>query len=232
MNAETSDFAAEAEQLRQRGDAPAAVKVAEAGLARQPQHWRGRIVLALARIDLGDVLQARDELEAALSAGRIGGPGRASAAAPPATPALDGDLGDDELETAFAEAESDPSEMLDANALVEQTLRAAELDGPEPDFDLSSHPTYATESMAALLDSQGRHGEAETLRHALAAGRSVDLRSLEPLRDGGAGDASGGWDDADVGPDHARRIRVVATLEGWLHNLKRDERRRGAGGAA
>lgn len=229
MNAETPDFAAEAEQLRQRGDALAAVRVAEAGLTRRPDDWRGRVVLALARIDLGDVLQARDELAAALPLLGV----RSASAGQPVREALDGALEDDELETAFAEAESDPSEMMDANTLVEQTLRAAELDGPEPDFDLSSHPTYATESMAALLDSQGRRAEAEAVRQALATGRSVDLGALD--LDGSAGGA-GGWAEASVGPDHAKRLRVVATLESWLYNLRRDEERdprlRGAGGAA
>jgi hypothetical protein len=41
--------------------------------------------------------------------------------------------------------------------------------------------------------------------------------------------------DAAVGPDHAKRLQIVATLEGWLHNLKRnaecDARARVAGAA-
>lgn len=242
MSADAKDFAANAEQLRLNGDAHAAARVAEAGLARAPEDLHGRIALALARIDLGDVLQARDELAAVLAP-------LCAAPVPSARDdfGLQDGVGDDELETAFAEAESDPNEMMDANRVVEQTLRAADLDLPEPDasgpefaeaepdFDVSRHPTYATESMAMLLDEQGRHSEAAALRESLAARRRE--QAADPFTDPGP-DPANAWGASGLGPDHARQLQVVATLEGWLYNLRRQAERsprrgdRGAAGGA
>lgn len=251
-----ADFVERAEQYRQEGDALRAVVVAESGLEQAPDDLRGRIALALARIDLGDVLQAREELAMVL-----GGKQHDEEALVPVEPLALGSqelepagldsaglasaglgeaVGDDELETAFAEAESQPDEMMDANRVVEQTLRAAQLDAPEavdaPDgeFDVTSNPTYATESMAALLDGQGRSDEAEALRVSLAAREESAPLDAEPDHDPAA------WGQAGFGPDHARQLQVVATLEGWLHNLKRQEERnpgresagRGAAGGA
>ncbi len=241
------DFAARAEERRLAGDAHAAIEIAESGLSREPGDLRGRVALALARIDLGDILQARDDLSEAIRRAE-------SASASPETSSenrrlddeLDaGALGDDELETAFAQAETNPDEMMDANKVVEQTLRDAELDTPEPElvevesletpFDITSRPTYATESMAMLLAEQGRRAEAEALRESLG-GNGFDATveddaTLErmPPADAGAAD----WGEASFGPDHVKRLQVVATLEGWLHNLKRNtDRSPRAGGAA
>ena len=251
MTADLPDFAAEAERHRQNGDADAARRIAEAGLqkiaeaglqstaeaglqgtaeaglAEAPIEARGRIALALALIDLGDVARAHRELAAALVAGsKIVDPLAGLAVVPDSS--FDGTLADDELERAVAEAESRPEEMMDANRVVEQALRAAELDSPEMDFDVTSHPTYATESMASLLDEQGRRAEASALRETLSANAASDsglhAASAIPI----AYADSSGWEEAGVGPDHAKRLRVVATLEGWLHNL----RRQSAGGAA
>ncbi len=244
-----TDFAADAEQLRLNGNAVAAIEVAEAGLVRTPDDLKGRIALALARIDLGDVLQARDELAAVLAPSRATPRPTSAAALEARAPVdsaagfdLDGEVEDDELETAFALAESDPDEMMDANRVVEQTLRAAELDAPEADFDLTSHPTYATESMAMLLDEQGRRAEAAALREVLAERRNTQASpSLEEpdLELASDSDLAPAWGAAGLGPDHARQLHVVATLEGWLHNLKRNgnkntraQGRGAAGGAA
>jgi hypothetical protein len=202
-----SDFAVEAEQRRLSGDAHAAIEIAEAGLARTPGDPHGTVALALARIDLGDILQAREEL--AMLLGQSATPQPAIGTAPDP---LDDSFGDLELESAFAAAESVPDEMMDANRLVEQTLRIAELDAPENDFDVVRNPTYATESMAMLLDEQGRGDEADAVRSSISDGP-------------GAGEAAllddSGWGEAALGPGHVRQLQVVATLEGWLHNLKR-----------
>jgi hypothetical protein len=258
---QTGDFAERAERHRLDGDAVRAIEVAEAGLERNPDDLRGRIALALARIDLGDVLQARDELATVLGGKRDAAPTAAHEAVsfdsfdssdaddPLAQPGLGEAVGDDELETAFAEAESQRDEMMDANRVVEQTLRAAELDTPEADdtsdedFDMAGNQTYATESMAMLLDSQGRRAEAQALRHSLAS-RGAQPPSVEALPEAEALDAaeaddieldapediaqapdSTAWEQAGFGPDHARQLQVVATLEGWLHNLKRQAER-------
>ena len=200
-----ADFAADAERHRRRGDAHAAVELAEAGLTHSPQSERGHIALALALIDLGDLPRARAELARALEA-----------AAPAAVPAAEGfadDLADAELDSAFAAAETNPDEMMDANRVVERTLEQhADPDGIDPDFDLVRRPTYATQTMANLLAGQGRAAEADALRASLA-GAAPSAESHE------------GWERAGVGPDHAERLRVLTTLESWLHNLKRNAER-------
>jgi hypothetical protein len=197
-----SDFVADAERSRRRGDAHAALDIAEAGLATSPADERGRIALALALIDLGDLPRAREELARALEG-----------AAPAAAAGFAGDLAEDELDTAFAAAETNPDEMMDANRVVERTLEQhADLDGAEGDFDLAGHPTYATETMASLLAGQGREAEADALRASLA-------RSVAPSEGAARSDESG------VGPDHAEQLRIVTTLEGWLHNLRRNAER-------
>jgi hypothetical protein len=239
VTADFSDFVAEAERLRLNGDAHAAVKIAEVGLESAPDDPRGRMALALALIDLGDILEAREQLAGALTgAAATGGTTPSDAPAPPADPdeGIHEELRDDELERAFAAAETNPDDMMDANRVVEQTLRAADLLTPEPEFDVTNHPTYATESMASLLDEQGQRAEAEALRESLAAngGNVVDdpdeatwekieterLVSHEGPSWAGPGAEYGAA--VGLGPDHARRLQVVATLEGWLHNLRRN----------
>jgi len=198
-----SDFADEAERLRRAGDARAAVETAEAGLADEPDNARGRIVLALALLDLGDPSCAREQLETAFPPARA-----AASVAGAAEPiGLTGEVGDDELESAFALAETDPDEMMSANKVVEQTLENEHVDVPEAGFDVTESPTYATETLASILEEQGRVGDAQALREAL----------VRPDRD----QQEGGWGDADVGPAHAERLRVLSTLESWLHNIRR-----------
>lgn len=205
LDAPRADFVADAERSRRRGDAHAALEIAEAGLATSPADERGRIALALALIDLGDLPRAREELARALEG--------AAPAAPQATAGFAGDLADDELDSAFAAAETNPDEMMDANRVVQRTLEQhADVDGAEGDFDLVGHPTYATETMASLLAGQGRAAEADALRASLA-------------RSAPAAEDTARWDETGVGPDHAEQLRIVTTLEGWLHNLRRNAER-------
>ncbi len=240
------DFAAEAERSRLRGDAHAALRIAEAGLANAPSSAGGRMALALALIDLGDLPRAREELARGVE--------QEVAGAVPAVPRVphahfSGTLADDEIETAFAAAETNPDEMMSANRVVERTLAGAAFDTLENDFDVANHPTYATETMASLLADQGRTDEAGALRESLSVpNESVPNEPVpnEPVPNEGRaffGDDSNdstlenaaGLLDAAVGPDHAKRRQIVATLEGWLHNLKRnaecDARARVAGAA-
>lgn len=223
------DFAAEAESRRSAGDAHAAVDIAERGLALEPGNDRLRMALALALIDLGDLPRARRELSWALAPSHTD-----SAHTDSARTDFGDSLGDDELEHAFAHAETDPDEMMSANRVVEQTLENEHVDAPEVGFDITGSPTYATATMAALLEEQGRSGQAHRLREALEieldnestherlGGRGT-LDAAEAIDDAdasGFGAAQSDWTGAGVGPDHAHRLRVVATLESWLHNLK------------
>jgi hypothetical protein len=227
------DFAVEAERMRRAGDAHAAAEIAEAGLVDEPANDRGRMVLALALLDLGDVPRARQELEMAFLVDTPVAP----VIPPPEPIGLGVDLGDDELESAFAEAETNPDEMMSANKVVEQTLESEHVDVPEAGFDVTGSPTYATETMASLLEEQGRAGDAEALRASLGhpEGDLLDdaenASAIESVAPSGVLDAAesmpasgAGW-AAGLGPDHAERVRIVSTLEGWLHNLRQNEER-------
>lgn len=223
--------------MRRGGDAGGAVAVAEAGLSEEPGNDRVRMSLALALLDVGDVRRARQALELALPV-----PTPA-----PAPAGLGGELGDDELEAALAQAETNPDEMMSANKVVEQTLEDEHVDAPEAGFDVTGSQTYATETMASLLEEQGRRNEASTLRRGLLSDspqehllqddeNETTLDSLVSADGSGVLDAaesmpqampgaSAAWAAAGVGPDHARSLRIVATLEGWLYNLKQNAER-------
>jgi hypothetical protein len=167
---------------------------------------RERVARALELLEAGDVDQARMELRSAL--------GRPEVLAPPMTPlepvrAFDDDLADAELDDALARAETDPDEMLSANNVVAKTLESHESAAPDASFDFTEHPTYATKSMAALLEGQGRRNEADAVRAALPPVEAPPAPSEgpEPM--------------SSFGPSDSERLRVVSTLESWLHNIRR-----------
>ena len=217
------DFAAAAEQHRRDSDAHAAITLAEQGLARHPNNGRGRVALALALLDAGEPARAKLELERLLQSGEFpaSADGRGAAAAVPAAPTeaaptFEHAVADHEIEDAFADAETNPDEMMDANTVVEQTLRGEAFDAIEP-FDVSEHPTYATRTMASLLEQQGRPAEASALRTSL--GEAHVSADSAPGWDGAAGDSGG---STERGADAAalERRRSLATLESWLRNVR------------
>ena len=116
--------------------------------------------------------------------------------------------------------------MMDANKVVEQTLRNEEAHAGAA-FDVSEHPTYATNTMAELLASQGSTAQAEALRQALSPARSGTPTGPDAPRVAEAfSDES-----AEMGPRHVARLRVIATLESWLHNVRRNAERDTSHGA-
>ena len=205
-------FPALAEAQRRAGRPDEARRIAEAGLAESPQRLAGRVALALALIDLGEIESAKDELSVVLET-EPGHPlARAAwaplAAATPA-PAMIEDaepaeasplaaLDEAELEDAFAEAEAEPDEMMTANHVAEAALRAVEDDGPEG-VRLDEDSPFATETVATLLEEQGDAASAEAIRSTLAR-------------------------RAPKAPADFDRERVIATLERWLDNLRGSKR--------
>ncbi len=233
------DFAVEAERLRRAGDSLAAIEIAEAGLVDDPANARGRMVLALALLDLGDLPRARRELEMGFPADTPVAP----ASLTPEPIGLGGDVGDDELDSAFAEAETNPEEMMSANKVVEQTLQNEQVGRPEAGFNVTGSPVYATETMASLLEEQGRAGDAEAVRESLGRPEEEllgDVENIESVAPSGVRPAAEStplsdarWAEAaGVGPDHAERVRIVTTLEGWLHNLRLNAERDSQAGRA
>jgi tetratricopeptide (TPR) repeat protein len=196
-------FPALAEANRRAGRLEEAERVAREGLRRRPELIAGRVALALALLDLGRAGEARVELERALEEVpdhplALQGFARAGGAPLEA-------LGDDEIEGAFAEAESAVDEMRDANHVAAEALRAADLDEPEGVFPSDPESPFATRTVAGLLESQGHRAEAAALREELSR-RSPREASL----------------GASLG--EPERERVIATLERWLENLRRTRR--------
>jgi tetratricopeptide (TPR) repeat protein len=195
-------FPALADANRRAGRLEEAERVAREGLRRRPEIVAGRVALALVLLDVGRVEEARAELERCLeevpdhplalhSLARAGG-----------TP-LEA-LADDEIEGAFAEAETSVGEMVDAHDVAAQALRVADLDEPEGVFPDDPDSPFATRTVAGLLERQGHRAEAAALREELSR-RAETGPVTAPLAD-------------------AQRERVIATLERWLENLRRTRR--------
>lgn len=110
-----------------------------------------RVSAALDRLREGDSKGAEQELEGALEHA--------------------GPIADDEIDRAFAAAETNPDEMVDANDIADRAMAATlgpdAMDEAEASFAPARHPTYATETMAGLLERQGDAGGAEAIRSAL-----------------------------------------------------------------
>jgi len=206
-------FPALAEANRRAGREKEAERVAREGLLHRPDCAAGRVALALALLDQERDDEARDVLERVLE--ETPDHPVALAALPEAAlvPAADvslaalgesedEELGDDELDRAFAGAETAVDSMVSANDLAAQAMRAAELDQPEglsgaASPGIEAHSPFATDTMAGLLERQGHRTEAESVR---AQAHSGD-EPMEP-----------------------ERRRVLVTLERWLDQLRRSRR--------
>jgi hypothetical protein len=141
------------------------------------------VALALALLDQRRTDAAREELERALSA----------------VSELPAELSEQELESAFEQAEPEAEQLMDADRVAEQALREAEL-GPADEISptAAGESVFATRTMAELLERQGDRAGAERIRS-----------RLERSRDGAAGASS-----------NDRRGRVLRELERWLANLR------------
>lgn len=251
------EFPALAEALRRSGAVERAREVAEAGLESAPSRLAGRVALALVRMDLGEPALGREELEKVLDemlepyrldaepearltpAFEASGepeaapmPAFESPAVPPALEAV----GEHEIDAAFEEAESRPEEMHSPNTMAESILDAEAPFEPEPEpereaegsaFDVTASGAFATRTMAGLLEQQGDHDRARTIRSTLeeddeesmAADFGGTDAALAPM------DAVEALDEViepvEAGAHDPDRARVLATLERWLHNLHR-----------
>ena len=219
--AEAPGAAVRAEQARRAGDPVAAAAIAHEGLGHTDDA-AVRVALALALLDQGELDEARHALESLLevlagdealhhgagfgsyaaNAGMISDGTLAAATA--ATLELVGSLDDDGFERAMQEAEVQRELMLDADEVAEQALREVPAELPDEILPSADSP-FATRTFADLLERQGHEFEAETLRSSLA-GRPQDSAQRADGPQGAAEQAS---------------VRVQATLEQWLENLRR-----------
>ena len=171
---------------------------------------RKRIARALALLDAGEIDLAREELRDALAAPAVLAPPFAPIAPIASSEEFGDAVEDDELDRAIASAETNPDEMLSANTVVAKTLASHDAVESDESFDFSEHPTYATRTMAALLEGQGRTRDADRVRARLPVTHGIDevrFAAIDAMPSFGAGDAE--------------RLRIVATLESWLHNIRR-----------
>jgi hypothetical protein len=230
-NAASPLFPALAETYRRMGRLDAARRVAEAGLEGAPDNTAGRVALALTLLDLGEVEGAHEQLSGALQSLQVGAAlvPQTKPAEPPAvdeatdlTPeaslAADAELEDVEIDRAFESAEAQPDEMVDANKVVEEALRREDLHEPEVDLSpLSASPTFATRTMANLLELQGDRAGADAIRSALALDASGEIDAAEVPKAPEVGVLS----DVVSGRGPVERARVLSTLENWLQNIRR-----------
>ena len=127
---------------------------------------------------------AWSELAAALRG--PGGPGGPDA--------LGAALSDVELEQAFEAAHPVADEVIDADRVAQQAMREVDLEGVE------APATFATGTMAELLERQGDAEGARRIRASLADRETRAPAASLRRRD---------------------RERIVATLERWLSNVRR-----------
>jgi hypothetical protein len=203
---EATAWVKDAEAARRAGHPEEARRLAEAGLVDEPYRTAGRVVLALACLELGDAEAARRALEAATAAWR-----------PDAPAALDldeveeagpfevqsdplADLAENELDRAFDHAESETVDAWTTNRVAEAALHAVEDGAPEGVPSESLDPPFATETVASLYERQGDPERAQAIRRSLRE----DLGAAP-------------W------PGEERK-RWVSTLERWLDNLRRASR--------
>jgi hypothetical protein len=193
-----SEFPALAEALRRSGRAQEAEGVARRGLERKPGCLEGGVALALALLDQGRVDEARRELASRAAESFAA---RGAAAGPATSRDFDVEVTEGELERAFAAAEPDRDQVVDADRVAQEAMREANLELPEA-LSASSDPIFATRTMAELFENQGDADAASRIRAALAADPGVP--------------------SAAPSDDPTRRERVIATLESWLANLRRE----------
>ena len=202
---EATSWIRDAEAERRAGRPEQARRLAEAGLVEEPYELSGRLVLALACLDLLDFESARHALEPAVAGWSLDvpeplalGSDEGEAFAVQSDPLAD--LAENELERAFDHAEAETAEVWTTNRVAEAALRAVERGEPEGVRLHEPDSPFATETVANLLERQGDPGRARAIRRALTD--EAAAAALEP--------------DA--------RKRWVSTLERWLDNLRRASR--------
>ena len=173
----------------------------ENGAERMAQLERA-LLRSLESLDRGDVDAARQELM------------RVAPATPPEP--LAPRISDGELDAAFAEAEPERERMLDADSVAQAAIAEADraLAAEEDDASLApgaplSHefsPSFATATMAELLEGQGDLEAASRIRAALAVvAKPARTVASEP---------------APALAARKSRDHIIRELETWLDNLR------------
>jgi hypothetical protein len=227
-NPGSPEFPALVDALRRAGQLQEARRVALSGLEHVPDNVAGSVSLGLVMLETGDAEAARRELSRVLEnvPGRIADVEIAAASAAPQPPAesmgFEGEeVAADEIERAIDHAESDPEQMLSANDIavqaMEQAIASEPSEGPPLAFSPAEHPTYATETMAGLLERQGERSAAEKIRASIASSGESQVLDAAAAPEEVAPLATGTEGEQEL----AGRDKILATLESWLQNLRR-----------
>lgn len=200
------EFPALAEMYRRAGRLAEAEGVVRRGLERRPEANDGRVVLGLTLLNQGRydaALATFEEASAAVVAAagvRVDDESSSLGASGPT---------DAELERAFESAEPDAEALIDPDRVAEEAVERVDAPAARP---MEEHPlsdeirtggTFATRTMAELLERQGDQRGAAQIRAGL----------------GGSKDAAGA---AGVLEDRgtAWRQRTITVLQSWLQNLR------------
>ncbi len=186
-----AEFATLAEGHRRAGLVDQAEQLARTGIDEDPDSPEGAIVMALVLFDQGRVEDARRVIEKWADA-NLG-----VEVTDDSTSAADfgGEVSDGELETAFASAETDRDEVIDADAIAQQAMLDAKID-PADEFP-ASDSSFATRTVADLLSRQGDEHGASRIR---------------AMVDSTAGDAAAAARN--------RNAKKIQRLERWLSNIQ------------
>jgi hypothetical protein len=172
-----------------------AEQILQEGLSDRPGCAEGALVLALVLLEQERGDEARVILErwadVSLSVEGAGDSQQGEV--------FSAEVSDRELERAFDDAEADPTDMLDADAVAQQAMR-------EVDFDLageiaSASSSFATHTVAKLLDQQGDARGASRIRVMVDSPKAAEH-------------------DDSVAQTQDLRSSAIDQLERWLANVR------------
>jgi hypothetical protein len=186
-----AEFAMLAEGHRRAGMLDQAEQMARNGLDEHPDCPEGALVLALVLFDENRAEEARrvieewadSQLGVEVTDGSVSGRG------------FGGEVSDGELENAFTFAETDPDQVIDADAIAQQAMLETEFDSAD-DFSLPNS-SFATRTVADLLAQQGDEQGASRIRAIVNSTASDNTRV-----------------------SRHRNAAKIERLERWLVNLR------------
>ncbi len=197
-------IAAFAEAHRRAGDPDKALRLADEGLAAQPDLVAARVARALALLDLGRAEDARRDLEAVLRIVADHPVARALVESPTGAAAEResfGDFDENELDRAFVAAEPETDQMVSANDFAEAAIHAID-DEPESPWEAANDA--AGSAWAAAAEERGTAWAGaddgpEPVLPAVEVSSTDDEPELE--WDRSDPDPELEWDPSDGGPE-------------------------------
>ena len=230
---EDLDMAARVEEVRLRNGARQAIEMAQDELSKAPDSHPARLALALALMDLDDPQAARDQLSQYLGsilaqrAMRAAGPAVEPAAedrVEPPSSALSRELsaswaGEPAKPSAEVSPEASSSDSRDTGRRSKSPSRK--------DFPFGTTSSFATQTMAGLLDRQGDHRRADVIRESLDGGPPHEEEPHEAASPKPSPSPSPSPSPAPAPAPKARAEddeaeRIVQTLNVWLENIERE----------